>query len=96
MAHEGFSGIRPAKGIVRGGDTTSAYESRRRVGGQGDSALFYFTAFDRRGLSSVLVDALWHPLVLRRLGELHEQRGEIEKAIPYYDSSPSGRMPIRT
>jgi eukaryotic-like serine/threonine-protein kinase len=53
--------------------------------GEPDSALARFTAYvDRRDLASYWDAPTGLPIALRRLGELHEERGELAKAIERY------------
>jgi tetratricopeptide (TPR) repeat protein len=53
--------------------------------GQVDSAIgAYERATERRG-EQIAEDALWRPFVLKRLGELYQERGDREKAIRYYN-----------
>jgi hypothetical protein len=57
------------------------------LSGATDSALFYYGQYDQLGLGpseGLTVDALWRPVVLRRLGELYEQKGESGTASPFY------------
>jgi tetratricopeptide (TPR) repeat protein len=53
--------------------------------GQVDSAIgAYERATERRG-DQIEADAVWRPFVLKRLGELYEERGDREQAIHYYN-----------
>jgi tetratricopeptide (TPR) repeat protein len=54
-------------------------------GGRADTAMaLYERALSLHSLGGVMYEATWYPLVLRRLGELHEACGDREKAIEYY------------
>jgi tetratricopeptide (TPR) repeat protein len=53
--------------------------------GHPDTAMaLYERALSLHSLGGVMYEATWYPLVLRRLGELHEACGDREKAIEYY------------
>jgi tetratricopeptide (TPR) repeat protein/tRNA A-37 threonylcarbamoyl transferase component Bud32 len=52
--------------------------------GRPDSAFTYYRRFVDMPDFLAIVDAVWLPTALRRLGELHEDRGEIDQAIAAY------------
>ncbi len=56
--------------------------------GQRDSAMvLYQEALAHPSISNgAFYETAWYPEVLRRLGELHEQRGDTAKALDYYSS----------
>jgi tetratricopeptide (TPR) repeat protein len=54
--------------------------------GRADTAIaLYERALGLHSLDGLMYEATWYPLVLRRLGELHEARGDRAKAMEYYN-----------